>query len=48
MVAAETPTYYFFIKKNMAFWTAISPRSKKNKQTNAVGTWRIAINVTGA
>jgi hypothetical protein len=46
MIAVQTPTD-FFSQKNMTFWTAISPRSKK-KSENAVGTRRIAVSVTGA
>jgi hypothetical protein len=45
MIAVQTPTDFFFIKI-MAFKTAISPRSKKSE--NAVGTWRIAVSMTGA
>jgi hypothetical protein len=46
MIAVQTPTYFFFYK-NMAFWTAISRRSKK-KSEKAVGSLRIAVSVTGA
>jgi hypothetical protein len=45
MIVVQTPTDYFFIT-NMAFWMAISRRSKKSE--NAAGTLRIAVIVTGA
>jgi hypothetical protein len=34
--------------KNMAFWTSISPRFKKRRSENAMGTRQIAVSVTGA
>jgi hypothetical protein len=33
MIAVQTPSDFFFVMKNVAFWTAISPRSKKKVRT---------------